>query len=340
MRSKRLRKRESSIIKAQKVEKKRISWGKYVYLAVLLLMGIAAVRWTYERVFFMKGTGFLKAETTFVEARTIGRIQEIKCSINDRVSEGQPLVQFGNVVFANQLEIELSGGDYSTARKIIDLTGKIELFKQNIFQKKETIVQLKSEYQRAKELIAIDAITRSQLLTLEDRLKRAEYDLSALQIVFGATSKKLISYKNQMYLDPSGYGIVGERVLYAPKAGLVSTIYKHKGEVVRAGEPIIKIIDEKNTFVKAYFSSVFEKSIHGGDEVKVYFENGEKSDGVIRKIYPTAISHASEIENRFGAIKRSLIAEIVPADFPSWDRILETRVKVLLKKKWVPDLKF
>ncbi|MCH7674905.1 hypothetical protein IH879_08135 [candidate division KSB1 bacterium] len=125
MRSKRLRKRESSIIKAKEVEKKRISWGKYVYLAVLLLMGIAAVRWTYERVFFMKGTGFLKAETTFVEARTIGRIQEIKCSINDRVSEGQPLVQFGNVVFANQLEIELSGGDYSTARKIIDLTGKI-----------------------------------------------------------------------------------------------------------------------------------------------------------------------------------------------------------------------
>ncbi|MCH7677040.1 HlyD family efflux transporter periplasmic adaptor subunit, partial [candidate division KSB1 bacterium] len=245
----------------------------------------------------------------------------------------------GNMFFANQIEIELSG-DYSTARKIIDLTGKLELFKQNIFQKKETIVQLKSEYQRAKELIAIDAITRSQLLTLEDRLKRAEYDLSALQIVFGATSKKLKSYKNQMYIDPSGYGIVGERVLYAPKAGLVSTIYKHKGEVVRAGEPIIKIIDEKNTFVKAYFSSVFEKSIHGGDEVKVYFENGEKSDGVIRKIYPTAISHASEIENRFGAIKRSLIAEIVPADFPSWDRILETRVKVLLKKKWVPDLKF
>ncbi len=79
---------------------------------------------------------------------------------------------------------------------------------------------------------------------------------------------------------------------------------------------------------------------HGGDEVKVYFENGEKSDGVIRKIYPTAISHASEIENRFGAIKRSIIAEIVPEDFPSWDRILETRVKVLLKKKWLPDLKF
>ncbi len=77
MRSKQLRKRESSIIKAKEVEKKRISWGKYVYLAVLLLMGLAAVRWAYERVFFMKGTGFLKAETTFVEARTTGRIQEI-----------------------------------------------------------------------------------------------------------------------------------------------------------------------------------------------------------------------------------------------------------------------
>jgi len=288
----------------------------------------------------MKGTGFLKAEATFVEARTTGRIQEIRCSINDRVLEGQPLVQFGSVVFANDIDFELKGGDYATERKIIDLSGKLQLTRQKIFQKKENIGQLKGEYQRAKELIAIDAITRSQLLTLEDKLKRAEYDLSALQIEFGSASKKLKSYKSQMYIDPSGRGVVGERVLYASKAGLVSTIYKQKGEVVRAGEPIIKIINKKNTFVKAYFSSVFEKSIHDGDKVKIYFENGEKSDGIIRKIYPTAISHASEIETRFGAIKRSLIAEIVPADFPSWDRILETRVKVLLKKKWVPDLKF
>ena len=72
----------------------------------------------------------------------------------------------------------------------------------------------------------------------------------------------------------------------------------------------------------------------------LYFENGETSAGVIRKIYPTAISNASEIENRFGAIKRSLIAEIVPVDFPSWDRILETRVKILLKRKWVPNFEF
>ena len=340
MRSKQLRKRESSIIIANEVEKKRISWGKYFYFLILLLIGFTAVQWAYERVFFMKGTGFLKAETTFVEARTTGRIHEIKCSINDRVSEGQSLVQFGSVIFANHVQTEFNGGGYETERKIIDLTGKLELNKQNIFQKKENISQLKSEYQRAKELIAIDAITRSQLLTLEDKLKRAEFDLSALQIEFGATSKKLKSYRSQMYIDPSGHGVVGERVLFAPKAGLVSTIYKQKGEVVRAGEPIIKIINVKNTFVKAYFSSAFEKSIHDGDLVKVYFANGEKSDGIIRKIYPTAISRASEIENRFGAIKRSLIAEIVPADFPSWDRILETRVKVLLKKKWVPDFKF
>jgi len=327
-------------MKAKEVEKKRISWGKYVYLAVLLLMGLTAVRWAYERVFFMKGTGFLKAETTFVEARTTGRIQEIKCSINDRVSEGQPLVQFGNMVFANHVQIEFNGGDYATERKIIDLTSKLELIKQKTFQKKESIGELKSEYQRAKKLIAIDAITRSQLLTLEDKLKRTEYDLSALKIEFGATSKKLKSYKSQIYTDPGGHGLIGERVLYAPKAGLISTIYKHKGEVVKIGEPIIKIINGGKTFVKAYFPSAFEKSIHDGDEVKVYFENGEKSDGVIRKIYPTAISHASEIENRFGAIKRSIIAEIVPAHFPSWDRILETRVKVLVKRRWVPDLVF
>ncbi|TDI88069.1 MAG: HlyD family secretion protein [Caldithrix sp.] len=340
MRSKRLRKRASSVIKANEVEKKRISWGKYVYFMLLLLIGLTAVQWAYERLFFMKGTGFLKAETTFVEARTTGRIHEIKCSINDRVVEGQSLVQFGSVIFANHIQTELYGGDYETERKIIDLTGKLELIKQNIFQKKENISLLKSEYRRAKELIAIDAITRSQLLTLEDKLNRAEYDLSALQITFGSTSKKLKSYRSQMYIDPSGRGVVGERVLYAPKAGLVSTIYKQKGEVVRAGEPIIKIINAKKTFVKAYFSSAFEKSIHDGDLVKVYFENGEKSDGIIRKIYPTAISRASEIENRFGAIKRSLIAEIVPADFPSWDRILETRVKILLKKKWVPNFGF
>lgn len=340
MRSKRLRKREDSFIKAkEETAKKRIRWSKYVYLAVLLLIGATLGQWTFERLFYMSGMGFLEAETTFVESRTTGRIKEIKCNINDLVSEGQPLVLLGNSFFVSSAQIELSGVEYLTERKIIDLEGKLNLLRQRIFQKKETINELKNENQRAKELIAIDAITRSQLFALEDKLKRAQNDLIVLQIELGATTKKLQSYKNQSTYD-SGQGGNPERILYAPATGTVSTIFKQKGEVAKTGEAIIKIINEKNNFVKAYFSGAYEKSIREGDEAKVCFENGETSGGVIRKIYPTALSHPSGKRSKFGVAKRSLIAEIVPKDSPSWDRIIETEVKVLVKRKWIPDLGF
>ena len=72
-----------------------------------------------------------------------------------------------------------------------------------------------------------------------------------------------------------------------------------------------------------------------GDEVNIHFENGEIMKGHIRKIYPTAFTQPVEIKKRFGSINRYLIAEIEPESEIALDRVLETKVDVMLRRKWL-----
>ncbi|MFQ5677339.1 MAG: HlyD family secretion protein [bacterium] len=341
MRSKRLRKRENTFIKAKNAEKKRFPWGKYLYLAILAIVAFNAVQWAYEYIFYMKAMGFLQAETTFVASQMTSRIGDLKCAIDDRVTEGQPLVLLGNSILASQFQIESGLIDYPTQRKIIDLEGRLALLTQKIFYRKADVRQLQEELNRANELLSIQAVTRSQYLALQDKLKTAEYTLDALEIEFAAATKKLASYNNQIHsFTGANVNHPTDRILYAPTSGIVTNILKQKGEVVKTGEVIVEIINNKHSYVKAYFSGAYEKSIHTGDRALIYFENGEKSQGIVRKIYPSAHAMPTEKISKFGIEKRSLIAEIVPADSAGWNRILETEVKVLVKKKWVKKLGF
>ncbi|MFQ5752796.1 MAG: HlyD family efflux transporter periplasmic adaptor subunit, partial [bacterium] len=150
------------------------------------------------------------------------------------------------------------------------------------------------------------------------------------------------TYKKQYYLSASNghaefktySGSIDEGLLCAPDDGIVSIIYKQKGEIAKVGEPILKIVNQNKNHIKTYFAGAYENSIQAGHEATIYFENGENSIGVIRKIYPTAFMQPDEFKKRFGTVQRYIIAEIVPKNLHSWDRILETKVKVLVRKKW------
>ncbi|MFQ5638298.1 MAG: HlyD family secretion protein [bacterium] len=346
MRVKRLRKRGNSFIKSrEEVKRNPFQWGKYLYLAVLLLVALNILKWTYERFFFLKGEGYLEAEATFIEARTPGRIAAINCTINDDISAGDPLVVLSDSRFdysMNSNGIGWNGSYHAHQRKIIAAEGKLSLIKQQINHRKNEINKLRIEYYKARELLALNAITRTQYLNLQDKLKAAEDDLTLLNIKFETALRTLKTFEESEPIrshnangkmtpvSATGY----ERILYAPIDGAVSIIYKQKGEIAQVGEPVLRIVNRNKSFIKAYFPGSYENSIHIGDEVKIYFENGEKATGVMRKIYPVAFTQPSEFKNKFGAVQRSIIAEIVPKEVQYWNRILETRVKVLVKKKW------
>jgi len=338
MRSKILRKRHESFVKSPADPGKRhTSWGKILYLLAITALTGYLLQWSYEHFMFVTGLGFLEAETTYVEARTPGRILKFACQINDTVKVGQPLVILGQTQSATL--IGSNGGPHTEQeRRIITAESKIKQLRKEINYKRDEIRKLGREQRRGKKLIAINVITYPELMSIEEKLKTARYEFSILNIQFDAAVKMLKSYKERYNVNNgSGMitGVTGERVLYAQEDGIISSIFKERGEVARIGEPVIKIMNQKKIFIRAYFAGSYENFLAKGDKVKVIFANGEKSDGIIRDIHPTAHAEPDEIQKHFGVTDRHLVAEIVPANNETWHRVLETKVKILLPRKWI-----
>ncbi|RMF61996.1 MAG: HlyD family efflux transporter periplasmic adaptor subunit [Calditrichaeota bacterium] len=225
-------------------------------------------------------------------------------------------------------------------RRVLDLENKITLLKKQIAYGVTRVERRRAELAKTRELLRLGAATESQVLRAEDNLKEAEYDQTILETKLENQTRLLEMYR-QTYLLTSADGhpevslpVGYEGLLYAPEDGIVANIYKHKGEVVRTGEPVLKIIHPAKSFIKTYFRGTFERSLAVGDQARIVFENGEESEGVIQKIYRTAFSQPPEFKNRFGSMQRYIIAEVVPKDPVYWDRILETRAKVLVRKRW------
>ncbi len=346
MRVKQLRKRGNDFIQPPKEPaKKKIAYGKYVYLLVLTSIVWFSGQWFFQRYFHINGTGFLECEETYIEARTPGRIKKIYCSVNDPVNKGDALVLLGDQSYATGNSVtNNSGWDFGSVeeeRKIIDLQSDIHILKLSVAQNKTVVSQLKSEYKRAKKLFSIKAITHQKLMQIKDKLNQAGFDWSVLQIKLDSKIKTLSTYQRR-YLIPVSSGETdthftssySREILDAPQDGIVAKVYKHVGEIAQVGEPVLKIVNPLKNHIKTYFPGTLENKIKVGDEVNITFENGEKSKGIIHKIYPTAFEQPNERRYNIELVERYIVAEIIPKHSEGWNRILDTKVNVTLNKNW------
>ncbi len=345
MRSKRLRKRGQAFTRAgDSGSEKKIQWGKIGYLCFLAGVGLKVLIWAYRALLFVDGAGFLETETFFVEARHAGAIASINCSINDSVMTGFPAVVVDRASGTNTNLTTATNGNsyYANERRIIETEGQLALLQKKVERDTKRVNLLRAEERRSRHLLEIKSITRAELRNLQRELESAEFSLAAQEVEQRQASRRLRSYRQHQGSLRSAYVSLQpdtrKSVLLVPKSGYVSAIYKDKGEVVTVGESILKIVNKRKNYIKAYFAGDAEHSVCEGDEAQVIFENGDTETGVIRKIYPTAYPQPIEIRHKFGKVQRFIIAEILPKNAQAWDRILETQVKVLLKKRWLKEI--
>lgn len=344
MYSKRLKRRESFIRARQETKRKRIPWGKYFYLAALVLIMIGFVKLGYERVAYIEGMGIIEAKTISIESGLTARITAIEHKIKDRVYEKEPMVFLDRSELENKIEDKerkVKEKNNTFMREIIELKNELKLLEKNIKNREKEIKDIKAEHKRAKDLLALEVITLPQLLDIEHSLKSAEEKVSILSIrhelaktELAAIKKEYVDHRKSAKIEIEQLnGILKKTVLLAPLEGMVMMIYKQKGEMAQAGEPIIKISDVSEKFIKAYFEGPDEGAVQLAEEVLVVFENGDRSKGKIRKIYPGTLYLPPEYRPQYGPKKRLITAEIVPINGESWNRIIGTKAKVLVTSK-------
>ncbi len=341
------RRRETFLRSPEERERKQIPWSKYFYLGVLASIIIAILTWGGKKLIYIQGVGVLEAETTQVEARLTARIEDITCAINDKVSRGTGLI----FLVASELKHAIAENDRALEerrsvfrQKKLGIKDELKILEQEKKNREEETEDLNEEYKRAQDLLALESITRSQFLEIEYNLKLAERELSLVSTKAVLTGTKLeeINNEHREYLKKVEkemkhlYDRLKENVLLAPRDGIVTMLYKQVGEVVQAGEPVVKIADLSENFIKTFFDGSVENELVLGAEVSIVFDNGDESRGRIKKIYSATRALSSAYRTRFGIQERFIIAEIIPIEGKSWaGRILQTKARVFLKKSWL-----
>ena len=190
MRSKIIRKRGNSFIKSPEPAGKPLTpWGKYIYVIALFIAGLSGLNWLHYKIFYFEGVGYLESVTKLMEAPVTGRIVDIRCNINDEVTEGQALVFLSHprTVYSMNRDGGAMADRYAAdAAKIIDAESRLDLFKHEIQQSKDDHFLLQVERRKARELLAIQAITRSELSDVEKQLRQLEHEVKLLQIKYEA----------------------------------------------------------------------------------------------------------------------------------------------------------
>lgn len=347
MRIKSFKRRRDSIIKSpEERERKQIPWGKYFYLGILCLIAIFCLNWGYKKVLYVQGVGVLEAETTNIEATLTARIIDIKCAVNDRVSLGSGLILLDTSELQYKIaarERELKERKNVFNQNILALEDELKVLVQEKINWQEEASDFNKEYIRGKDLLALEAITRPQLLDIEYNLKSAERELSVLSTKVVLAERKLEILKKEyedLLKKAEGetrqlYDLLKENVLFAPRDGIVTVVYKQIGEIAQIGDPVIKIADTSENFIKVFFDPSVEDDIKLGDVVKIVFENGDKTKGKIERIYPATLPLSKEYRTKFGMRERFIIAEVVPLEERSWSRTLRTKAKVYMRRNWL-----
>ncbi len=343
MYSKKLRKREQTFIQSpQEPVKKKAPIGKYIYLTILAIIVISISKLLIEKVVFNQGIGFLEAEAIYIEANQPGRILNINYAINDTVDLKNPVVILDKSWASDSPNgiNDLNNNYYTNERRRINTEKEIAILRLELARKKENFRKLKDEQIKAQNLFYANAMIRSELSAIETKLNNTKAEISKQKIEFEAAQKRLSSYKSQrhsLYNPASGNGAVGGNLLYATRSGIVSRIFKNKGEVVKLGEPILKLRNPDNEMILTYFKAGTENNIFKGDNARIYFANGDWVNGVVSKIYSSTAEQPPEIKRKFGKVQRFIIAEIIP-NTPLSNRVFETQVDVYITKKWFQSI--
>jgi multidrug resistance efflux pump len=105
-----------------------------------------------------------------------------------------------------------------------------------------------------------------------------------------------------------------EEIISAPFKGSVIDKYKNEDEVAAVKEKILLIANTEDAYILSFFEERDLKHINNEEPVKIIFENGDKLNGKIIKIYPGILPIPTQYQDLYGvkgsAGKRYIFAEV------------------------------
>ena len=286
----------------------------------LLLSGLFYISVIYSPVVYSV-EAFFSGRMINVVSPVKAVISELKVKENQKVLRRQPLVILERVdltpkenPIVNIVKINRELASLEAQRQ--KLRGEIEKNVIRIRNIREELNRIESNLKDYRKAYSKGYISRKVIEDLEGRIKRLRSELEILQEdilhkenILNSLNKKIASLRISSSLSPELRKRLYDTVeispdgltltLLSPSEGVVLSVYKKRGEIVRSGEPILALEAKgEEGYVIGRFKKKDAIFINVGDRAVVYFP----SLGVSVKGRVSAVG-------KFGLYDESIVSE-------------------------------
>jgi hypothetical protein len=336
-------------------QKSRIpfNWDRLVYIFILVLILFFAIRYAFNKLFYIEAFGEVMLENVNIMNTDDCRVLKYYVKAGDKVKKGDTLFSYyddpdfelggafrdavsgGN---GNRVSVDLNSQSQKPEwieREIYNLNRTIKGNEIRLAENRKLLQLYKNRLQTTKNEVVLDLAPRGNFTEMEKRIEEMQYEADRLQNEI-AMAKEFLGRLYAMINDfnpdnqdlkintvdqnPDVNGMGGgsddEYVKYfrAPIEGTVTKINFEEYEVAVKSEVILTIHKLENIYIQAYFDQEDVSDIKEGDEVFLEFPDGTSSEGIIKGYYFTTNRIPEEFQKKYEPTTRSLTVEIYPKD--------------------------
>lgn len=314
-----------------KTEKRRRkgSIGRWVYIALLLGLGVWLANLAIGDVLFFRADGFVMRSKREAAAPFVARVVELYVDTGQQIEKGQPLARLDSPEITRHIaqlsiqvaDLEIRMGDLRTRAKVLERL--LPFARKRSQMASEAMARIDTA--EGKQLATSQRVTAAAKEEFEsmEELQRlsAEYDMINAQLTeldaaltnARATYAKLV----ETYAD----GLV-----VAAESGTVAAVPAAVGSVVREGEPLIELLSGPS-YILAYARPGGLYEVRSGDPVVARYGLRELP-GAIAEILPIATMLPDEFQRAFRPKER---AQVIKIHIPEGVQVPPLLTKVVVR---------
>jgi multidrug resistance efflux pump len=288
-----------------------IRWGRWLYLAILIGLGLAAANWAVGSAVLLRADGLVLAERSIAAATYGGRVARVHVREGQRVRAGEVVVELESADMLRDIaQVSAQNAEFTTRElqlraRVAALAALMPLAERHSRESTEAVSRLDSmssrglvSAQRLGEALGTQYEAAARLAALQ-----AEAALLASELPMVARSRQRAAETlNQLEAFYDG------GLIRAARDGTVGARVPVHGQVVRVGEDLLQVHGDEVS-VLAYLPDLYLFGLSPGDRVTVGGAYA-RVDGVVEALLPVTDALPLEFQSMFRPRDRSRLIRI------------------------------
>ncbi len=269
----------------------KIKNSRKIKIALLSIFGITTLVFLaielYEYIVYERtDDAFVEGTIVPIAPQISGKVVKVYVDHNQRVKKGDPLFEIESDDYLAELNAKkalveaLQNQSAEIASSLNETTAKLNTAEANLQSAQANRVLAEREYERVKKLYEEDLVSKSRLDNAEASLKvaiaqekAAEAIIREVKTAINTLTIKLKTQQSQIKKALEEYKIAETNLrrttVFAPIDGRIAKKSVELGQFVRAGQLVMAVVDEQNTWIVANFKETQLKKMRVGQPVKI-----------------------------------------------------------------------